>query len=315
MSAQPRRQLIRWETWELSAEADRRFRRIVATIAVPMAALTILVALWELTVPPKPELQFNGQQFVKLLPEVKPKAAPEVAKAEDAKPAKAPEKKPEPKPKQEVKKPEPKPAPPQPTAREVAAKALTPLADALKDLRDQSLSAVTTQQALSSATVSTKAGFAGGADVIAGTAATGSGAVAGGGSVTNGAGGTGLGNRTTGSVRSNIANGGGPVGGNLKGPAARTPAEIQAVFEKNQGPFYAIYNRAARENANISRGKLIVRIVIAPSGGVISCTLISSSFGDAEFERKIVERVKLLNFGAKAVPDFTIDYPINFIPQ
>jgi TonB family protein len=314
MSAQPRRQPIRWETWQLSAEADRRFRRTLVAVGVPFIALTILVALWELTVPPQPELQFNGQQFVKLLPEVKPKAAPEVAKEEEAKPAKAPEKKPEPKP--QAKKPEPKPPAPQPTAREIAAKALTPLADQLRDLRDESLSAVTTQQALTS-TISSKGGVgsAASADAIAASAAAGGGALVAGGSVTNGAGGTGLGNRTTGSVRSTIPNGGGPVGGNLKAPAARTPAEIQAVFEKNQGPFYAIYNRAARENASISRGKLIVRIVIAPSGAVISCTLISSSFGDAEFERKIVERVKLLGFGAKNVPDFTIDYPINFIPQ
>ena len=87
------------------------------------------------------------------------------------------------------------------------------------------------------------------------------------------------------------------------------------MFNKNQGPFYAIFNRAARDNANIGRGKIVVRLTIAPNGSVTSCTLISSSYGDAEFERKVVERVKLINFGPKNAPPFTMDYPIQFIPQ
>ena len=62
-------------------------------------------------------------------------------------------------------------------------------------------------------------------------------------------------------------------------------------------------------------GKIVVRLTIAPNGAVTACTLVSSSYGDADFERKVVERVKLINFGPKSGAPFTMDYPIQFIPQ
>ena len=71
-----------------------------------------------------------------------------------------------------------------------------------------------------------------------------------------------------------------------------------------------------RENPNISAGKIIVSLTIAPDGSVTDCKLVSSSFGDPALESKVIQRVKLLNFGAKDVPSFTYpNYPINFLPS
>ena len=63
------------------------------------------------------------------------------------------------------------------------------------------------------------------------------------------------------------------------------------------------------------RGKVVVRLTIAPSGAVTACELVSSELGDPDLERKVIQRVKLLNFGRKNVPEFTYpNYPIIFLP-
>ncbi|GAC1621694.1 MAG: hypothetical protein NVS9B10_04820 [Nevskia sp.] len=315
---------IRWETWELSADSDRRFRRIVTVVAVPITLLAILIQLWHFAEPKRDEGRFDSTQYVQLLPEQaelapkpeEPKPAEQNSKEtpQEAKPVK-PEVKPEKK---------PTPAPPTPTksARDVASKSgVLEFADQLADLRDQNLSAITSPQTLNSA-ITSKGGIGaasgGAADSVAASAASGSGGIGGSGNaaVTTTQNGTGLGTRRTGAVKSPLGSGTDKrAGAGDRPPSGRTPSEIQEVMNKNQGPFYAIYNRAARENPNIGRGKIVVHLTVTPSGAVSACTLVSSSYNDAEFERKVIERLKLVNFGAKSVPDFSMDYPISFIPQ
>lgn len=315
---------IRWETWELSAEADRRFWIIAAAVGVPILLLAILVQLWHFADVKRDEGKFDSTQYVQLLPEQaelapqpeEPKPAEQNSKEapQEAKPVK-PDVKPE-------KKPVPTPPTPTKSARDVAAKSgVLEFADQLADLRDQNLSAINSPQTLNSA-ITSKGGIGaasgGSADSVAASAASGSGGIGGNGnaSVTTTQSGTGLGTRRTGTVKSPLGTGTDKrAGAGDKGPSGRTPSEIQEVMNKNQGPFYAIYNRAARENTNIGRGKIVVRLTVSPSGAVTSCTLVSSSYNDPEFEHKVIERVKLVNFGAKNVPDFTMDYPISFIPQ
>src|SRR3546814_11104000 len=71
-----------------------------------------------------------------------------------------------------------------------------------------------------------------------------------------------------------------------------------------------------REDPNIGSGKVVVSLTIAPNGSVTDCKLVSSTFNNPDLERKIVQRVLLLNFGAKDVPAFTFpNYPINFLPS
>ena len=72
--------------------------------------------------------------------------------------------------------------------------------------------------------------------------------------------------------------------------------------------------RALRNNPDLA-GTVVLNITIQPSGAVSDCEIISSELGDSELERKIVSRVKLLNFGSKDVPVYTIKYPLTFYPS
>ncbi len=319
---------IRWETWELRAEADRRFRRIALGVGLPILILAILVPLWNFGDETKGGGEFDGAQYVQLLPE-KAELAPQV---EEPKPAEKDNKE-APKQAAPVKAPSKvvvKPTPeikPVETAREKAQKVFSNSGfDQLADLRDQNLSAITTQQPLTSGTITSKGGIggaassAGSADAVAASAAAASGGIGGNGtaSVTTTQSGSGLGTRKTTTVKSPLGFGTDKSKAGQNGEkiaAGRTLTEIKLTFDKNAGPFYAIFNRAARENADIGRGTIRVNLTISPSGSVTSCTLVSSTYNEPDFERKVIERVKLVNFGAKDVPTFTTDYPIYFIPQ
>lgn len=266
--------------------------------------------------------------YVNILPDAQ--IAEEV---EEPKPAEEDE--PEPEPVKEVKKPEPKvePAPkrpepkPEPTqeqleaaAREVAKQSgINALADQLADLRDNSLSGLDAARPLSDEVISARPGAGGGGSAsIASSAASGSGGI-GTASATSPRtqSGAGLGQRRTTVVQA--PKGVGPdltkpgQSGNAK-LAGRTLEEIQLVFDRNKASFYAMFNRALRENPDL-RGKVVVKLTIAPNGSVTACELVSSELGDPDLEQKVVQRVKLLNFGAKNVPEFTYpNYPIVFLP-
>ncbi len=323
MNASTMSRTIRWDAWQLIEEADRRFRRIFISVAVPAFVLVVLTQLFYVPPAPKPLPEFDSTQYVELLPE------PEVKKPEPEKPVVEPVKVAPPKPTKPVEQVKPKPVEkpptpvqtkPEPTAKEVAEKSgLLAMKDALSSLRDQNLSSATSSEPLSSSTITSKSGIgtAASADAIAASATANSGGIrANPNGVTSSQNGVGVGSRSTGKVSSPLGSGVGPAKGGPPGPeGGRSASEVQAVFNRNQGPFYAIFNRAARDNADIGRGKIVVRLTIAANGSVLSCTMVSSSYGDAEFERKIIERVKLINFGAKSGPNFTMDYPINFIPQ
>ncbi len=96
-------------------------------------------------------------------------------------------------------------------------------------------------------------------------------------------------------------------------PATRTSEEIQLVFDRNKGRLNTLYNRALRKNPALA-GKVVLRLTIAPSGEVTACEIVSSELQDPVLERKLVARVLLFDFGAKEVPEITIDYPLEFFP-
>lgn len=98
------------------------------------------------------------------------------------------------------------------------------------------------------------------------------------------------------------------------GKSSRTYEEVSLVFDKNKGHIYSIYSRALRRDPTL-QGKLVLEITIAPSGRVTSCKIVSSELNNAALERKLVERVKLLNFGARNVDVMVVTYPIDFLPS
>lgn len=96
--------------------------------------------------------------------------------------------------------------------------------------------------------------------------------------------------------------------------SGRSLEEVQVVFDRAKGSFYAMYNRALRSNPAL-RGKVVVKLTIAPDGSVTDASIVNSELNDPALEQKIVSRVRLLRFGAKSVPEATFEYPIFFEPS
>jgi TonB family protein len=310
--------VIRWDCWLLTDEADRRFRRIVAKVGTPVFVLAAALSWWKLEMQPTPPAPLPPKQYVELLPE----RPPPVRVAQQKEPEKPASKNakavPQPTPKVQ---PVPSPTPPLQSARQIAEQAgIMRLREQLAELRNQSVP-TPAMQSLRSGRLTPASIISGAAsESMASSAAKGSGGIGGGiGNVTGSQGGIGLGTRRTGAVSSGLGGGGGdgaPGRGNGEGFAnGRTLEEIQLSFDRNKASFFAIFNRTAREKG-LGAGRILVSLTIAPDGSVTRCELVSSSFGDRELEQKILQKVKSMNFGAKAVPPFSYpNYPINFIPS
>lgn len=320
------RRPIYWESWALTLESDRRYRRIVSYVGAVFLALAVLFSLYKIEEKQKEEEVFNATRYAQLLapkpPAPKAEEPPAPVKEEPVKPApkaeippKAPAKAPTP-----VKQPEPKPVPDKTeVARKVAEKSgVLALRDQLSDLRDPNLNAINSNQPLITGALTSKGGAgasSGNPDAIAASARGGSGGIVGSPNGVSGGEGAGVGTRRTGAVSSSIGGSGTGAGGGGGVSGGRTLAELQQVFDRNKGGFNAIFGKAQRDNPDIGAGKIVVNLTIAPDGSVTSVSLVSSSFHDADLERRIIERIRLLNFGAKKVPPFNYpSYPINYIP-
>ncbi len=266
----------------LSDDSDRRFRRLLLLFALPALLAGVLIPLVDL--PSLIKQVVTPQRYAKLLQQ----AAVEKPKEE---------------PKPKVEKPQLTQEQKVEKARQRAQKQLRAL-DTLANLRDVAMPTVSAplQGNVITSTSST--------NTFAASATKDSGGIGEIGIVDRGASTTGLGDRTTTAVRSTIA--GGKTGGAPK--LRRTEEEIQLVFDRSKGALYTIYLRELRVNPD-AHGKLVVRLVIAPSGAVKAVSLVSSEFASDEFGSKILARVKLMDFGPKDVGDFTMDYPIVFFPQ
>lgn len=286
LSARP----IEWATWALQEEADRRFRRLVWRILLPLLIVGLIV----------PYVRMAERQRA---------IAEETARyAELLKPP-PPPKKEEPKPepeKKEPQKPELSKEQKVAKAREKATKMMAQF-DQLAALRDANLPKI--ENPMAASVITSKTGT--GNPSFASSATAGSGGIGEIGVVEHGAARTGLGSRSGTAVRSNIGSHGEGMGKIVKG---RTLEQIQLVFDRTKGAFYTMYVREQRQRPDMA-GKVTVRLTIAPDGSVKSCRVIASELGHPEFEKKVVARVLLMDFGAKDVGDFTIDYPILFFPS
>lgn len=327
---------IRWETLTLNAEADRRFRRICIGVGLLLLTLAIVVSLIQVSGVKRGGGSFTNGQYVQLLPPQPP--APLAKKREIPKPQKKVQKKPPEQAKPRVVKKKVKPThrvvtkshpkvhhavKPRLTARQKAQRLLNNSGlDQLSDLRSHNLPAINGSQRLRSGRLTSKGSVSGG-DVVAqqeidksATAVSQNVSGAGAGTVTRQLSGKGVGTRRTARVHSPTGFGNHPkrgLNGN-KSVNGRTLQEIQLVFDRNKGAFYALYNRALRQSPG-EQGKVVVSLTIAPSGRVTACHLVYSDLGDTNLERQIVARVKMMNFGRKDVPSFTYpNYPIHFVP-
>ncbi len=300
--------------WSQIPEDEERFKKLLRSIALAVLVLSLIIPWLPIPQSEVEEFPEVPQRFAKLMLE-KPKPPPPPPVVQETEP--------EPVPVEEIVKPvekvveetSPEPAPTPEPARERAAKAgLMAFADSLADLREnEAVATVTNNRDLAAgegitshnerSVITSRAGKASGGINTAG--------------LSRNTGGSGLAGRSTTQVASGIGgsgNGTGAVGGGGDGRvAARSREEIELVFDKNKGAIYALYNRALRKDPTL-RGKLVLSLTIAPSGQVTEVNIVSSELEDAEFQRKLMARVRMFRFEEKDVATVTTTKPIDFFP-
>lgn len=305
--------------WTVSAEQERKFRRLLATI-LGVAFLLGIVWPWI----PTPTVDPNAVEEIppriaRLLLEHRPPPPPPKPVEPEPEPELDPVKEPEPEKvvAEEPPAPEPVPAPEidrEQIAREQAQAALLPFTEDLAALADSDvLDKVADSRPLTTSVGNAARNERSMITSKAGTASRGITTA----NLSRNTGGSGLAGRSTTAIDSPVASvgqaGGGARRTGTSGKASRSREEIELVFDRNKGAIFALYNRALRIDPTLE-GKLVLRLTIAPSGEVTFCEIVSSELNDPELERKLVQRVKLFRFEAKDVEAVTTTKPIDFFP-
>jgi len=94
---------------------------------------------------------------------------------------------------------------------------------------------------------------------------------------------------------------------------SRSIEDIRRVFDSNKGSIFAIYNRALRADPSL-QGKVVLELVISPTGEVMNCQVVASELADPSLVERIVSRVRMFDFGNRDVRTTTISYPVHFLP-
>jgi TonB family protein len=311
--------------WTIQKEQQDRFNKLLRWSVAAMIFFAFLFAF--LPLPESEEVEKpEPERLVKLIPKVEvpipppPKVVPVENKV---KPKPKPKVKPKPQPKKEPIKTaaKPKKAPvPTKSAKEVAASSgLLAMKDDLSDIKKSSSSAALGERSLSKSGTQGKTTQRSLVTKNYGKASGGINTAA----LSTSTGGNGLGGRSAGSVGGSGIGGGGGIGsgggdgsGNGDGSGygkTRDLEKIQIMFDRNKSGLFTLYNRELRKDATL-QGKMVLNLTIAPSGKVTSASIVSSQLGNPGLESKILQRVKLINFGAEDVPPFTFNYPIDFYP-
>ncbi len=295
--------------WSLGAEQDERFRRLVRKVAPAVLAFALVIPLLPVKEVPADATSELPPQLARFIMERRPVPPPVVQPQPVVEEPLRAEAKPTPKPV-----PAATPKPRSDPRERAASVGVAAFADELRDLREN----VSVDRVASSGGLSSGAQAA---QVERSLITAASGRASGGintAALSRNTGGTGLAGRSTTKVAGGGMGdgGGGLAGGNGDGDgrmASRSREEIELVFDKNKAAIFALYNRALRDNP-LLQGKLVLKLTIAPSGKVTHCEVVSSEIGASEFERKLVARVKMFNFGAKEVSTMTTTKPIDFFP-
>jgi protein TonB len=96
--------------------------------------------------------------------------------------------------------------------------------------------------------------------------------------------------------------------------ADRSTEDIRRTMDANKSSIHSIYNRALRKKPSL-QGVVTPELVIEDTGVVSSCNIIESTLNEPDLERKICNRLRLVNFGEKSgVDKKTVRYPIELLP-
>lgn len=299
--------------WSSSFDIDYDFKRILRVMLIVFAVIAVAIPFIPVPEIPRAEQEVLPPQLAQVVLEEKKLPEP---KKEPPKPKPKPEpkKKPEPKPKPKPKpKPEPKPVNRLDDARKVASNSgVLQFKDDLAAMRDNldmaqlnkkdlSRGVAVAKQVKRSVITSQASGTSGGISTA---------------NLSTDVGGSALSGRETTKVHSpiqNLAKAGKRAGRNSRGVPGRSDEEIRKVMDQNKGAIFSIYNRALRKAPELE-GKVTVKLVIEPDGRVSDVTLVSSELNNPALERKLLARIRLIQFDPASVARTTLNYSFDFLP-
>ncbi len=302
--------------WSSMVQDDRRYWNVFIILLIPFLIFSVAIPLIDVPEQSREEKEKLPPQLAKVvlekkeLPKPTPKPTPK-PKKEEKKEKEKEEKKEEPK-KEDKPKPTPPPAKLVEKAREQAQEEINQFADQLSDLRDSfdlsEVNAELTQGTGEAAELNR--------DIISSGAKKGSGGI----NTSNLSRDTGgvavSAKKTAAAVQSKLKTGDGKAPAVVQTSAdrsSRSQEEIRKVMDKNKGAIYAIYNRALRKNPALE-GKVQFKIEIDSTGRVLNVSIVSSDLDDPALERKLMSRIRLINFGSKDVLKTVLNYDMDFLP-
>ncbi len=319
--------------WDELPENANRARKI-NIVALALAILCFVIIPF-VKLPPIPRADVVVPERVARMVERKvelppPPPKPPEVKKEDVKKEAKPEDKPKLKPIEKEPVAKVKPTDNQiKKAKEVAQKEISSVADALADLRDMEITATKPATGglqkdnggpagTSRNMIGSKAGAGSGGIAYNGASSTGFGGGVAGGSGSKGN--LNLGSKGTKDMKGGlIASSGSGSGyeGKTRGEGGigkRTTEDIRRIFDQNGGRLNSAYQRALKDDPSME-GTIRLKLVVDPSGKVVSCEVASSELNNSELESKIVSIVKSFNFGDDDVEVWKGTYPVNFYPN
>lgn len=325
--------------WDRVPEEESRFRRILLVMLIVLMLASAVITWIKLPPPPRVIKPVVPDRLVKLVVEQKALPPPpvEVVKVEEPKPE-------EPKP-VEATKPEEKPEvakvtptepadgkPAGPSVAKEKARAAIAVFDSLADLRSEAAPAARPGKPLTTATSPSLAGPGDAPStqraLISDRAKAGSGGIVTAKASVDQGGGTGIAGGGTSRVVSGIGGSGGDGSGIGGAPASatanaanagkasgarRTDENIHIGFQSVHGSLQALYQRALRNNPEL-QGKVTFRVEIQPDGSVSAAEVVASDLNDPELERKLLAKVRQIDFGAMNVTVWKDTYRVDFFP-
>lgn len=290
--------------WSPNAEVEQRFRRVARNALIIFAVLALLIPFLPLPKQSKQQAPALPERVVNLV--LEQRKPPPPPKPLEEKKVEEPKEKP-------VIKEQPKPEPDRTEQARKQAQKAAAVFDQFKDLREATVTNKAEQaQNLTAAVNETRSERS----MITSAVGKGSGGINNA-ALSRGYGGTAgeLGGHNTTQVTSTIGDTDKRDvqrnSGSKKGK--RDGSDVAQILDANKGAVFALYTRALRDNPNL-QGKVVMELVIAPTGEVTGCRIVSSELNDPDLERKLVARIKLIRFPAMDVEPLTVTHPIEFFP-
>lgn len=302
--------------------ADRLYRWLSRSLMVASLVLALVIAMIELPEVQREEQEALPPQLARILLEEraipeppKPEPKPEPEKPKPEKPKPEPDK---PKPKPEEKPQPPSRVPSREDARARASQAGVMAAQddlaALRELADTDLGAAPLSDDLNAPLSDTPTVDR---SLLTARAGQGSGGINSA-AVSRTTGGAAIAGRSTSTVQGSSAERSrqsqAAKRSSSSGSSGRSDEEIRLVLERAKASLYTLYNRELRKNP-LLKGKVIFELVIEPSGKIGNAKIVSSELASPELEKKLLARIKLLDFGARDVARTTTKWAVSFLPQ